>query len=250
MYNKELGRVVTQLISETAMTNKLTAPKQRFVLKENWDETLDGKFEEKKVVWHDVFGVSKEGIWCTSGREGVYELEASDSTTTRSIAVVDDGTGPFAEQRHEKLKATFQTAREKEDKDRRDVCVKSPELPTSHDMLQLLQKVTGGLPAAGDYPPGVQDTKVGSAAPSGLASASGLVDPTCPSPHDDDEDEEEQTCASPIGRKKHFLAASSSRLKTKANIVMIRARTIQTSLAIYTATRAELRDKQQTTNMH
>ena len=238
MYDKELSRVVSQIITEQQQSNEFTAPEYEFVTKDSWDAKQNGQYDASKVVTEQAFGKLRDGIWVLRGREGVFKWKATDKRSSIKRTIEDDGSGPFADQRHSKLMNALQSGMDTADKKRRENCVVAPAPQTASHMLQMLR--TCGLAATPGLGPCEQETP-GSA--SGLASLA-----TIDEEQDDDEEENEPK----IGKKRlsRFLGSvvptksqragqgsvnPATRPASKANFVVTRV-TRPWSLSIYILT--------------
>jgi len=178
MYDKELSRVVSQIITEDELASAFTAPKYEFVTKDAWVDDTDGKYDVSKVVFEQVFGKAREGIWVLRGREGVFGWKATAKKSSTKRTIEDDGSGPFAEQRSEKIMNALHSGVDAAEKKRRENCVVAPAPPKASDILQMLQ--THSLAASPGLGPCEQETP---------GSASGLA--TKDEEEDDDEEEDE-----------------------------------------------------------
>ena len=182
IYDKELAIRVTQIITEEEQSAAFKAPKYDFVLKECWDAKKDGEYDATKLVTEKVFGEMKQGIYVQRGRSGVFEWTAKEKKSFKRVTTEDDGTGPFSEQRQEKVMNALHSGMEQAGKKRKENCVVAPVLPTASDMLDILQTLGMSEAATPGLGPCEQDAQAGPA--SGLATS--LKD------QDDDEEDDDE----------------------------------------------------------
>ena len=223
IYDKELRSRVTQIISQEEESVAFTAPEFDFVTKDSWDVKKDGEYDATKLVTETVFGEAKLGIWVQRGRSGVFKWTAKEKKSFQSVTIEDDGTGPFSEQRHDKIMHELHSGLEQADKKRKEMCLVAPEPPTTSEMLDILQNFGFDKSATPGLKPCEQDAQAGSA--SGLATS-----------HKDQDDDEEEDDEPTTGRRRlsSFLnsavpkpkaksgANPANRLGTKANLVVNR----------------------------
>ena len=108
-----------------------------FVLKDNWDSSLDGEFDPGKLTTKFMFGKTREGIWVRRGREGVYKAKRKETIQTREEAVEDDGLGPFSLERREAKKASITKGVQQFEKERQELHVVRERLHVE-DLLGLV----------------------------------------------------------------------------------------------------------------
>ena len=75
--SKELNQQHQRLVTSQIQAIDLIDDNSEFVLKEAWNEKLDGKWDPDKAVMHSVFGEMKEGAWVLRGRVGVHAVRTS-----------------------------------------------------------------------------------------------------------------------------------------------------------------------------
>ena len=113
-----------------------------FMLKDSWDDKLDGEWDPKKVVTESMFGKPEVGIWVRRGREGVYRAVRKATVGTVENKLEASGHDPFANEKKKNKEAVISAARDAYEKKRADnSVVKRQETfgTPMEDMLKMLK---------------------------------------------------------------------------------------------------------------
>ena len=140
----------TQLKITKTTGSKVCKPEREFVTTVAWDENLDGKLDEAKVVKEDLGDGVVEGCRVVRGRTGVYKEQAYTDRNLQASRLEADDSGPFGRERlANKRKAVAKLFEEKEAK-RNKMTVERPAsglagVEDANSLLALLQHAASGL---------------------------------------------------------------------------------------------------------
>ena len=99
----ELRQAFTFITTRDSMGEEDLGAEKEFVCLEHWDPEKDGKLDMTKVVEENWFGIWRKGCWRLKGREGVFSRKPKHMKMLEKSTELDDGQGPFAAKRVEKI---------------------------------------------------------------------------------------------------------------------------------------------------
>ena len=120
-----------------------------FVCLENWDEKLDGKLDESKIVEEMVFGKLRKGIHRHGGRVGVFQTTRFDKKFQQEKSREADDEGAFGQERFENTKRALVECQNQAESKRAANTLEAPASATASDLVAML-KVAGVLPSTGE----------------------------------------------------------------------------------------------------
>ena len=110
-----------------------------FVASEDWDEAVDGKFDQDNVVEEMLFDKLTKGIWTLKGQKGHYEFTEFDEGVMVEKTREHTGESPFAKEGLAAKKKLILEGQQEVSKSRTSSAVEAPKAMGMNDIMAFLK---------------------------------------------------------------------------------------------------------------